>query len=132
MSVLERLSAEARRGTGWAIPVAADMAVREITPGSRELVDQTTQVWYGVLGLAGVLIGLLWQWFSPRDLAERLALAGGGFLILCVFCLLPIAGEMRENRYELVFGVGIVAGLVLTTWWQNVRSPDPAEQSQDI
>ncbi|TCO44445.1 hypothetical protein EV646_110159 [Kribbella antiqua] len=128
MSVLERVSAETRRSTGWLIPVAANLLVDDLAPGSGELVARTTQFWYGGLGLAGVLVGVLWQWFSPRELAERLLLAGGAFPVVCVLFLLPV-DETHEDRYALYFCLGIVAGLVLATWWQRVRAAKSAGQS---
>jgi hypothetical protein len=128
MSVLERLSAQSRRRTGWLVPVAAGWFVGAIAPGSGELVGRTTQLWYGGLGLGGVLVGLLWQWFSPRDLAERLLVAGGTFLVLCLLLLLPIGGELRQDQYVLYFCLGTVAGLVLASWYQKARST-PEEQS---
>ncbi|MEI8412935.1 MULTISPECIES: hypothetical protein [unclassified Kribbella] len=127
MSVLERLSAETRRRTGWLVPVTAGWVAGAIAPGSGEVVGRSTQLWYGGLGLAGVLIGL-WR-FSPRELAERLFVAGGAFLLLCVLLLLPIEGELREDQYVLYFCLGIVAGLILATRLQRAGTAKPAEQS---
>ncbi|WP_460664918.1 hypothetical protein [Kribbella swartbergensis] len=107
----------------------AGRAAGSIAPGSGEVVDGTAELWYGGLGLAGVLVGVLWQWFSPRDLAERLLLAGAAFSLFCVLLVLPIDGELREDQYVLYFGLGTVTGLVLATWWERARSIKTGEQS---
>jgi hypothetical protein len=122
MSVLERLSAETRQRTGWLVPVCTGLVVSEIAPDSGEVIGRTTQLWYGGLGLAGVLVGLLWQWFSPRPLVDRLFIAAGGFLLVCVFLLLPLGGEWHEQRSVLYFCLGTAVGLVLAAWWQRARA----------
>jgi hypothetical protein len=122
MSLLERISAETRRRTGWVVPVGVGVLVSGIAPDSGELIERTAQLWYGGLGLAGVLAGVLWQWFSPRPLADRLFIAAAGFVLLCAFLLLPLGGEWRQDRYGLYFCLGAIAGLVLASWWQRVRA----------
>ncbi|WBQ07497.1 hypothetical protein [Kribbella sp. CA-293567] len=124
MSVLAKVSPERRLKTGWILPVAASTAVSVHLPGQTETIQRTEQLWFGGLGLAGVAIGLLWQWYSPRDLAPRLFIAAGGFVLVSILQLLPTAGEWNSADRQLYLGLGVVSGLVLANWWKWLHTAD--------
>ena len=109
------------------MPVIGSLVVSMIAPASGEVVGRTDQLWFGSLGLAGVVVGALWQWFSPRPLAERFLLAAAVFPLGCIFILLPLGGEWVARQHILFSGLGMAAGLVLTTWWQRVRAARSTE-----
>lgn len=123
MKVLERVSPERRLKTGWIIPVAASAMVSNHLPGDREMVERAEQLWQGGLGLAGVAIGLLWQWYSPRELAPRLFVAAAAFVCLSILQLLPIGGGWFSADRQLYLGLGVVSGLVLASWWKWLHTP---------
>ncbi|MEV8378069.1 hypothetical protein AB0P21_35345 [Kribbella sp. NPDC056861] len=77
MSVLEKVSPETRRKTGWLLPVVLTVAVENHARGHAQVIERSEQLWLGGLGLAGVVAGVLWQLYSPRDLGERLLFAAG-------------------------------------------------------
>jgi 4-amino-4-deoxy-L-arabinose transferase-like glycosyltransferase len=122
-SVRERVAPEVRRKTGWLLPVAASIVVGNHLPGDGELVERSQQLWLGGLGLAGVAIGLLWQWYSPRELSARLFLAAGAFVLITILALFPIGGEMRQDDRQLYLGLGVISGLVLANWWKWLHTP---------
>jgi hypothetical protein len=125
MSVLERVSARTRRRTGWILPVAVGSAISAFGPETGAAVSRSDQLWFGGLILCGVVVGVLWQWFSPRNLAERLALPAGALVLAGIFFVVPIAGEVSVRpAYPLWFGGGVLAGLVLTTRWQQLHAED--------
>ncbi|MEU4395710.1 hypothetical protein [Kribbella sp. NPDC023855] len=103
--------------------MAASTALTIYLPEDGELIARSEQLWLGGLGLAGIAIGLFWQWFSPRELAPRLALAAGGFVALTIFTLLPIGHEMYQSNRQLFLGLGVVSGLVIANWWKWLHTP---------
>ncbi|MFI7064762.1 hypothetical protein ACIBL3_27470 [Kribbella sp. NPDC050124] len=63
MSVLDRVSAETRRRTGWVVPVAIGNLIGVLLPETAEhAVSQSERLWTGGMALAGFAAGLLWQW----------------------------------------------------------------------
>lgn len=125
MSVLERVSPEVRRKTGWILPVGLASGISTFGPDGGTAVSRHDQLWFGGLILAGVAVGVLWQWFSPRNLADRLALPAGALVLAGIFFLLPLGGEVTAGPwYSLCFAGGVLAGLVLTTGWQQLRAED--------
>lgn len=125
MSVLERLSPEVRRKTGWILPAIIGGALSEIIPGTETPISQSERLGSGCLVLAGVLAGWLWQWYSPRDLAERLAFPAGVTVLLAVVFMVP-GGDLTSHGpdYAYWFPLASIAGLVLTTRWQQLRAED--------
>jgi zinc transporter ZupT len=124
MSVLEKVSPEVRRRTGWLLPVAIFVGLGIYLPDESGSVDRAQQLWMGGLGLAGVLVGMIWQWFSPRQLADRLALAAGAFVVVAILMLVPLAGEWTRHDQQLSFGLGVISGLVIANWWKLMRTED--------
>ena len=125
MSLLERESPEAWRKTGWILPVGVASGITAFGPDGGTPVSRPDQLWFGGLILAGLAVGVLWQWFSPRNLADRLALPAGAFVAAGILYLLPFAGEVTAGPwYWLWFAGGVLAGLVLTTGWQQLRAED--------
>ncbi|WP_020386336.1 hypothetical protein [Kribbella catacumbae] len=126
MKIRERVSPETRLKTGWLFPAIASFVLSEFTTGGVEkVISRTDQVGMGVFTLIGILTGVLWQWYSPRDLAERLSVPAGLLVLVVVLSMLPF-GEMvsRGPDYFYLFPLGLVAGLVLTTRWQQLRAED--------
>jgi hypothetical protein len=125
MSVLERVSPEVRRKTGWILPAGIAAAIGTFGPQTETQISLSEQRWIGALILGGIAVGVLWQWFSPRNLADRLALPAGTMILAGIFFLLPIGDEPTfQMPYPLWFAGGLLAGLVLTTGWQQLRAED--------
>ncbi|GAA0923914.1 hypothetical protein GCM10009554_02330 [Kribbella koreensis] len=125
MSVLKEESADARRRTGWLIPVVASAVVANYWPSNADNpVQRSEQLWLGGLGLAGVAVGLLWQWFSPRALAPRLAFAAAAFVVLAILMLLPLGGDWTHDERQVYLGFGVISGLVLSHWWAWMHTAD--------
>ncbi|WP_433006941.1 hypothetical protein [Kribbella sp. CA-294648] len=122
-SVRERVPPEVRRKTGWLLPVAASTALTVHLPGDGELIERSEQIWLGGLGLTGIAIGLLWQWYSPRELSARLALAAGAFVLITIMTLFSGSGEMRQDDRQLYLGLGVISGLVIANWWKWLHTP---------
>lgn len=126
MKVLERVTPEVRLKTGWLLPAFAGFLLSAFsTGGPEEVISRSNEVGMGVFTLVGLLAGVLWQWYSPRDLAERLSFPAGLTVLASVVFMLPF-GETtgRGPDYSYMFPIGIVAGLVLTTRWQQLRAED--------
>ena len=125
MSVLERVPPEVRRKTGWILPAAIGFVLSGIVPGTETPISQSERLGSGLLALAGTLAGVLWQWYSPRDLAERLSYPAGVTILLAVVFMVP-GVELTQHgpAYAYWFPVGSIAGLVLTTRWQQLRADD--------
>ena len=119
MLLRDRLSPETRLKTGWLIPVAAGIVAQNV-PGPDMQLPRRDELLLAGLLTAGVLVGILWQWYSPRAVGDRLlwpALSTAGAAILFV---LP-GGETHFRPALLLFGVGIVTGVVLTDLWHPTR-----------
>jgi hypothetical protein len=125
VSVLERVSPEVRRKTGWILPVVIGAVLSEVVPGTTTLISQSERLGSGCLVLVGLLGGWLWQWYSPRDLAQRLVFPAGASVLLAVIFMVP-GGELTHHgpTYAYWFPLGLIAGLVLTTRWQQLRAED--------
>jgi hypothetical protein len=122
MSVLEKVSAETRRKTGWLLPAAAISTLTTVLPEAGEAIGRPDQLWFGGLGLAGVAIGLLWQWYSPRELAPRLILAAGAFVLTSILILLPLGDATHQANRHVFLGLGVISGLVIADWWRWLRT----------
>ncbi|MEU4607143.1 hypothetical protein AB0F43_29520 [Kribbella sp. NPDC023972] len=120
MSVLERVPAQARRRTGWILPIAVGSLIGMFVPESARVIGQTERLWSGGLALAGLAAGLLWQWYSPRDLAERLFFPSAALMAFAVIFMLP-GGEWSSASpgFAFWFPLGVVAGLVLMSRQQR-------------
>lgn len=118
MSVLEKVSPETRRKTGWLLPAAAISTLSTFLPEAGAAIGRSDQLWFGGLGLVGVAIGMFWQWYSPRELAPRLILAAGAFALMSIFILLPIDSEPHQADRHVFLGLGVIAGLVIADWWR--------------
>jgi len=124
--MLERVSAETRRRTGWILPAIISGAIGIFLPESAsEVVGQSERLWSGVLALAGCAAGLVWQWYSPRDLAERLIFPAAAIMVFAVIYMLP-GGEWTDHGPSngFWFPLGVISGLVLMTWLQRARTED--------
>ena len=126
MSVLERVPAEARLKTGWLIPAVTGAVLSSLFPGGAEVtISQSERLSSALFMAVGLLAGVLWQWFSPRDLAQRLVYPAGLAIVVAVVFMVPGADLTRhgpDNGYW--FPLGLIAGLVLITRWQQLRSED--------
>ena len=136
MSLLERVPVAARRGTGWMLPIAIASLIGEFVPESERMIGQTERLWSGGLALAGLAAGLLWQWYSPRDLVERLIFPSAALMVFAVIFMLP-AGEWSTASpdFGFWFPFGVVAGLVLMNGLQRRRTQETEvreEQSPGI
>lgn len=126
MSVLERVSAETRLKTGWLIPAVIGFVMSDLFPGYvGDSLSQSDRIGMGALSLAGLLAGVLWQWYSPRDIAERLALPALAGVVVAVIMILPIDEETGgAASYGYLYPIGLIAGLVLSTRWQQIHTED--------
>lgn len=126
MSVLEKVSPEVRRKTGWLLPAIAGFVLSGFTTGGAEkVISSSDRVGMGAFTLVGILAGVLWQWYSPRDLAERLTRPACLAVLFVVFAMLPIGEAISHSAdYSILFPIGLIAGLVLTTRWQQLRAED--------
>jgi hypothetical protein len=119
------VSPDTRRTTGWLIPMAASAVVAHYVPSDvDDLVQRADQLWLGGLGLAGVAVGLLWQWFSPRTLAPRLAFAAGAYVLLAILMLLPLGIDWSQDDRQVYLGFGVISGLILSHWWAWMHTAD--------
>lgn len=89
--------------------------------------DPLTQADQPLLGMAtllGVVVGVLWGCFDPRDLSDRLALPALAMIAAGIFLLLPITtGPWTLGTLPLLlYDLGLVAGLIIATWWTALRS----------
>lgn len=96
MSVLERVSPEVRHKTGWILPAAIGFVLSAIVPGTETSISQSERLGSGLFALAGTLAGVLWQWYSPRDLAERLSYPAGATILVTVVFMAP-GGEVTQH-----------------------------------
>lgn len=119
MLLRERLSPETRLKTGWLIPVAAGTAAQIYMPGPEVQVARRDQLLFAGFLAAGLLVGVLWQWYSPRPVGDRLVLPAL-FTVMAAF-LFALPGELVFRPALLLCGVGIIAGLVLTDLRQTAR-----------
>jgi hypothetical protein len=126
MKVLERVTPETRLKTGWLFPAITGYVLSHFTRGGAErVISDPDQIGMALFTLIGLLAGVLWQWYSPRDLAERLSVPAGLTVVTIVVFMLPL-GELvsRGPSYFYLFPIGLIAGLVLTTRWQQLRAED--------
>lgn len=123
MSVLDRVSAETRRRTGWILPVAIGWLIDQVLPETAEqAISQSERLWTSGMALAGFAVGLLWQWYSPRDITERLRYPAAGTMALAVILMVPGDWSTNTPPFALWFPLGIVAGLVVMTSAQRDRT----------
>jgi hypothetical protein len=115
----ERLSPETRLKTGWLIPAAAGAAAQIFAPGPEVLVARRDQLVFAAFLAAGLLVGLLWQWYSPRSVGDRLVWPALCTVMAAFLFALP--GELVFRPALLLCGVGIIAGVVLTNLRQTAR-----------
>jgi hypothetical protein len=125
-SVVDRVSPEVRLKTGWLIPAVVGFAMSSVFSGHvDDPLSQSDRIGMGALGLAGVLAGVLWQLYSPRDIAERLALPALVGVLITVILILPIGeASAGASTYSYLYPVGLIAGLVLATRWKQIRAED--------
>jgi hypothetical protein len=131
----ERLSAETRLKTGWLIPSVAGLALQIHASVPEMPLGYGDQVLLAALTFGGVLVGVLWQWYSPRPIGNRLVAPAFVILLSPILFLLPTGewsdGSSTELHFRpgfLMFGAGIVAGVVLMDLWQRYRSAGEPEQ----
>ncbi|MFI5713686.1 hypothetical protein [Kribbella sp. NPDC051620] len=125
MSVLEKVSPETRRKTGWLLPWGIGAVLSLVVTDADKVLSRSDRLGMGALALAGLLGGVLWQWYSPRDLAERLAFPAGATILIAVLLMLPIGEASTAGPdYSYWFPLGLIAGLVLATRWQQLRAED--------
>lgn len=129
MRLRERLTPENRLKTGWIVPSSALSAVQTYAPGPGMLVAGPDRLLFAGLLAGGLLLGVFWQCYSPRPLGERLVLPALLTAIAAVLLALPMGGEPAVRPSQLLCGVGIVSGLVLTDFWQSARGC-PGENSR--
>ncbi|NEA34775.1 hypothetical protein [Streptomyces sp. SID13031] len=125
-TVVDRVSPEMRLKTGWLIPAVIGFVLSQFFSDSvQDPLSQSDRIAMSVLSLAGVLGGVLWQWYSPRDLAERLAFPATVGVAVTVILILPI-GEPSGGaaNYSYLYPVGLIAGLVLATRWKQIHTED--------
>jgi hypothetical protein len=118
------VSAETRGKTGWLLPAVTFTTLGTFLPDNGETIGRTDQLWLGGFGLTGLAIGLLWQWYSPRELAPRLILSAGAFVLATILIMLPIGGEWHQGNRQVFLGLGVVSGLVIADWWRWLRTSD--------
>ncbi|MDX6261837.1 MAG: hypothetical protein QOH84_3525 [Kribbellaceae bacterium] len=126
MSVLGRVPLEARLKTGWLIPAVIGFVLSDLFPGGAETtISQSERLSSGLFTAAGILAGVLWQWFSPRDLAQRLTYPASLVIVVALIYMVP-SGELTRHGPDngFWFPLGLIAGLVLMTRWQQLRSED--------
>jgi len=130
MPLGERASAETRLKTGWLIPVAAGLALQIHASVPEMPLGYGDQVLLAALTFGGVLIGVPWQWYSPRPVGDRLVRPAFLMLLSPILFLLPTGewsdGSSSEVHFRpgfLMLGAGIVAGVVLIDLWQRHRAP---------
>ncbi|MEV6414646.1 hypothetical protein [Kribbella sp. NPDC051718] len=126
MSVLEKVPLEVRRKAGWLIPAITGCILTSLFPGGAETtISQSERLSSGLFAAAGVLAGVLWQWFSPRDLAQRLTYPAALAILVAVIFMVP-GGDLTRHGPDngFWFPLGLIAGLVLMTRWQQLRSDD--------
>jgi hypothetical protein len=126
MPLGERVSAETRLKTGWLIPVVALSTLRTFASIPEMPLGSRDEMLLAALAIGGVLIGALWQWYSPRPIGYRLVLPALLFLLSPVVLLVPL-GEVRFQPGLLIFGANIVAGVVLVDVWQRNRALGAAQ-----
>ncbi len=87
----------------------------------------------GLLAIS-VVVGMLWQWYSPRAVGDRLigpALAVAALPILTIF----MPGETIFRPWSLMALVGLGAGVVIADMWQRIhagRSKSAAQLEDDV
>lgn len=135
MSVLDRVPVEARRQTGWLVPVVISSVVGWFLPDAEHVLGQSERLWTSGTILTGLVAGVLWQWYSPRELSERLVVPTAGVLAFALLLVIPV-GEFVDQGAGLRvwFPIGVVAGLVVVARRQSGRGEREqvrAEQSLD-
>jgi hypothetical protein len=130
MALLDRISPERRRKTGVVIPVVVLAAIMLFTPGPDVAVDRRDQLWMAGLTAVGIVTGALWQWYSPRNLGDRLIVPASGVIALPIIAVIA-AGEMSYSAWILQAGLGVVAGVVVGDRWQRIREGREAPSSAD-
>jgi len=75
----------------------------------------------------GILVGFLWQWYSPRPVGDRLVGPALLMLVLPILFLLPM-GELHFQPGLLLCGAGIGGGVVLADLWHRIRATRDAQQ----
>lgn len=122
MSVLDRIPEETRSRTGWSVPIIVSIVVGWFVPSTEHVLDQSERYWTSGMILSGFVAGLLWQWYSPRELSERLLVPTVGVLAFALLLLVPM-GEWSAKGQEFTvwFPIGVVTGLVFMSWRQRVR-----------
>ncbi|MET9316369.1 hypothetical protein ABZX12_31505 [Kribbella sp. NPDC003505] len=100
MAVLQRVSDETRRRTGWLVPMGIATAIGWFTPDTERVLEQSERFWTGGMIAAGVVFLLPGEWSS------------------------------RGSAVGLWFPIGVVAGLVLMTSRQDKRAGDRGAEEQ--
>jgi peptidoglycan/LPS O-acetylase OafA/YrhL len=128
-SVLQRVSPETRRRTGWIIPLVMGCVLGPFFEGSETVLTQPDRLWSSALAVAGFVAGGLWQWYSPRDLVDRLVFPAGAIMALALLFTVPGEWSQNGSGYSYWFPFGVLAGLVLAARWQRDRKGTSAETS---
>ena len=128
-SLLEGIPAETRRKTGWILPVLLLVGLRVGLGEPDGPVEAAERYWTGGLALGGCAVGAFWQWYSPRDLVERLYNPAGLVMGFAVLFMLPFDLVDKSTGYFAWFPIGVLAGLVLVA--KETKEPK-AEQSPGI
>lgn len=121
MASLARVSPARRLKTGIAIPVLflatqCTFALGPETPMARH--DDLEMA--GLVAIS-IVVGMLWQWYSPRAVGDRLigpALAVAAVPILTIF----VPGETIFRPWTLLAIVRLGAGVVIADMSQRIRA----------
>lgn len=105
-----------RQRNAWLIPGIAGGIANLVAP----MIGSPRAAW----GLAGVIGGVLWQLAYRRDLVERLTFPVALVTVSGVMALLPNATFEMTDR-GVVFGLGVLVGLVWTEHWSRWRDRRP-------
>jgi FtsH-binding integral membrane protein len=107
-----------RRKAVWSIPSVV-MAIATANNGVAWLrADERDGIVQVVTLLVGLLVGAVWQRFDARNVTARLAVFAVLLLLLALFTLVPQQGA---HPYPLMAVIGLVAGVLLQSWWNDVR-----------
>jgi hypothetical protein len=121
MPVLDRISPTRRLKTGVAIPAVFISTQISFAPGPEIPVSHGDRLpTAGVLAIS-IVIGLLWQWYSPRAIGDRLI---GPALVVAAIPILTVLmpEEMTFRPWTLLAMMGVGAGVVIADMWQRIRT----------
>jgi hypothetical protein len=134
MRLLARISPARRLKTGVAIPAIFLATQASFAHGPEMPIARRDDLQVAGLLAISVVVGMLWQWYSPRAVGDRLigpALAVAALPILTIF----MPGETTCRPWSLIALVGLGAGVVIADMWQRIhasRSKSAAQLEDDV